>query len=82
MHESNSAGSGTAQRWRTRHLPLIHYLVDVAVWAVALPLTTFSRYDFQFGPLTANALVRAIIVAALAQATFGIACGLYTRRWR
>ena len=82
MHESNSAGSGKAQRWRTRHLPLIHYLVDVAVWAVALPLTTFSRYDFQFGPLTANALVRAIIVAALAQATFGIACGLYTRRWR
>jgi FlaA1/EpsC-like NDP-sugar epimerase len=61
---------------------LIHYLVDVAVWAVALPLTTFSRYDFQLGPLTADALIRSIFVAAIAQAVFGITCGLYTRRWR
>ena len=53
MPESNHAGSGGRSRWRSRHLPLIHYLVDVGAWAVALPLTTFSRYDFQIAPLTA-----------------------------
>ncbi len=80
MHESKNAGA--PKHWRTRRLPLIHYVVDVGVWAVALPLTTFSRYDFQLAPLTAGALIRAVVVAAVAQAVFGIACGLYTRRWR
>ena len=82
MYESNNVGSAGGPRWRTRHLPLIHYLVDVGVWAIALPLTTFSRYDFDLAPLTAGALFRAIAVAAIAQAVFGLACGLYTRRWR
>lgn len=65
-----------------RRLPVVHYVVDVLVWAIALPLTTFSRYDFDLTPMTPGAVMRSVVVAALAQGIFGIATGLYTRRWR
>ena len=65
-----------------RRLPIVHYLVDVAVWAVALPLTTFSRYDFSLGEMSIAASVRGVIVVMIAQGAAGFASGLYTRRWR
>ena len=65
-----------------RRLPLVHYVVDCAVWIVALPLTAFSRYDFTIGELRLDATARAWLVAVIAQGVFGLATGLYTRRWR
>jgi FlaA1/EpsC-like NDP-sugar epimerase len=65
-----------------RRLPLVHYLVDCMVWLVALPLTTFSRYDFSISELEFDATVRSSIVAVIAQGVMGVATGLYTRRWR
>ena len=65
-----------------RRLPLVHYVVDCLVWIVALPLTTFSRYDFSIGEVEFDATARAWLVAAIGQGVFGLATGLYTRRWR
>jgi FlaA1/EpsC-like NDP-sugar epimerase len=65
-----------------RRLPLVHYVVDCVVWIVALPLTTFSRYDFTIGELELDATARAWLVAAIGQGIFGLSTGLYTRRWR
>lgn len=65
-----------------RRLPVVHYLVDCLVWLVALPLTTFSRYDFSLTELEFDATARSWIVAIVAQGAFGIGTGLYTRRWR
>lgn len=65
-----------------RRLPVIHYLVDCLVWLVALPLTTFSRYDFSVDELKLDATLRSWMVAVVGQGVFGLATGLYTRRWR
>lgn len=65
-----------------RRLPMVHYVIDCLVWFVALPLTTFSRYDFSLRELQFDATARSWVVAVLGQGVFGIATGLYTRRWR
>ena len=65
-----------------RRLPLVHYLVDCLVWFVALPLTTFSRYDFSISEIEFDATMRSWAVAMVGQGVFGVATGLYTRRWR
>ena len=80
MNESR-ATAGVRIR-RARWLPVIHYIVDVMIWAIALPLTTFSRYDFDLDPLTWSATLRSFAIAAIAQGLFGVLFGLYTRRWR
>jgi FlaA1/EpsC-like NDP-sugar epimerase len=80
MNESR-ATAGVRIR-RARWLPVIHYIVDVMIWAIALPLTTFSRYDFDLDPLTWSATLRSFAIAAIAQGIFGVLFGLYTRRWR
>lgn len=65
-----------------RRLPVVHYVVDCLVWMVALPLTTFSRYDFTLNELELDATTRSWVVAVVGQGVFGLATGLYTRRWR
>ena len=65
-----------------RRLPVVHYAVDCLVWLVALPLTTFSRYDFSITELRFDAIGRSWLVAIVGQGLFGLATGLYTRRWR
>ena len=65
-----------------RRLPVVHYLVDCLVWLVALPLTTFSRYDFSLTELRFDATARSWLIAIIGQGVFGVATGLYTRRWR
>jgi FlaA1/EpsC-like NDP-sugar epimerase len=65
-----------------RRIPVVHYIVDCLVWLVALPLTTFSRYDFSLGELEVDATIRSWLVAIVGQGAFGIMTGLYTRRWR
>jgi FlaA1/EpsC-like NDP-sugar epimerase len=56
--------------------------VDCLVWLVALPLTTFSRYDFSLAELKLDATARSWLVAIVGQGVFGVATGLYTRRRR
>ena len=58
-----------------RRLPLVHYVVDCLVWLVALPLTTFSRYDFTLGELELDATVRSWGVAIVGQGVFGLGDG-------
>lgn len=65
-----------------RRLPLVHYVADSLVWIVALPLTTFSRYDFTLAELTWYATLRSAAIAVVAQGVFGLATGLYSRRWK
>ena len=65
-----------------RRLPIVHYVVDCLVWLVALPLTTFSRYDFTLGELAWDATLRSWAIAVVGQGVFGVMTGLYTRRWR
>lgn len=65
-----------------RRLPLVHYITDCLVWMIALPLTTFSRYDFTVGELEVDATLRSWAIACIGQGVFGVATGLYTRRWR
>ena len=65
-----------------RRLPIVHYAVDCLVWLVALPLTTFSRYDFPVGELAWDATLRSWAIAVIGQGVFGVMTGLYTRRWR
>ncbi len=81
MTDPNSGTARVLDSLR-RRLPLVHYVVDCLVWFVALPLTTFSRYDFTFGELAWDATLRAWLIAAVGQGVFGILSGLYTRRWR
>jgi FlaA1/EpsC-like NDP-sugar epimerase len=65
-----------------RRLPVVHYVVDCVVWMVALPLTTFSRYDFSLNELEFDATARSWAIAIVGQGVFGVGTGLYTRRWR
>ncbi len=65
-----------------RRLPFVHYLADCVVWLIALPLTTFTRYDFSLTPLDFDATARSWLIAVVGQGVFGVATGLYTRRWR
>ncbi len=65
-----------------RRLPVVHWIADCLVWIVALPLTTFSRYDFSLRELQFDATVRSAAIAVVGQGVFGIMTGLYTRRWK
>lgn len=78
--EGTRAG-GLAEAFR-RRLPVVHYLVDCLVWLVALPLTTFSRYDFSLREMQLDATTRSWAIAIVGQGLFGVISGLYTRRWR
>ena len=63
-----------------RRLPVVHYVVDCLVWLVALPLTTFSRYDFSVGELAWDATLRSWLVAVLGQGVrLGIAIVMMRR---
>lgn len=80
-HDTARARAGVFDALR-RRLPVVHYLVDCLVWLVALPLTTFSRYDFSLSELAWNATLRSWVIAVIGQGVFGLMTGLYTRRWR
>ena len=71
-------GTSLTARW----LPFIHLAVDAFVWALAIPLTTILRYDFELRPVSGPGLTLAVVVAIVGQGVFGFATGLYRRRWR
>lgn len=60
-------------RWR-------EYLLDVAVWALALPVATAIRLDFDVSAIEPTAVAVAIIAAAALQAIFGWLLALYRYR--
>jgi FlaA1/EpsC-like NDP-sugar epimerase len=60
-------------RWR-------EYLLDVAVWALALPAAAVMRLDFNFTTLSVGAMAVALLGAALLQAVFGWLLALYRYR--
>ncbi len=72
------SGTSLTARW----LPFIHLAVDAFVWALAIPLTTILRYDFELRPVSGPGLTLAVVVAIVGQGVFGFATGLYRRRWR
>ena len=64
-----------------RHLPLVHFAVDSLLWSIAIPVAVWLRYDYDVGQLGADLLVPVLLGVTL-QGLFGVACGLYRRRWR
>lgn len=65
---------------RIRYLPLIHFFADSAVWAIALPLAMWLRYDFSTDRFTWFLLI-AVAAAIVLQGQFGLFFGQYRRRW-
>jgi FlaA1/EpsC-like NDP-sugar epimerase len=64
-----------------RHFPLIQYCVDAAAWAVAVPLTTFMRYDMRSSPINGPGVAAAVTAALVLQGMVGRALGLYRRQY-
>jgi FlaA1/EpsC-like NDP-sugar epimerase len=64
-----------------RRLPVVHFAVDSVLWVVAIPLGVWLRYDYDWARLDEN-LVLPIVLAVVSQGLFGLATGLYRRRWR
>ena len=79
-------GDGQTDGWVSgriaQRLPWIHYAVDSLVWIVAIPLTTVLRYDMDLDQIWWAGVVFSIVVAVVAQGTFGYFSGLYRRQWR
>ncbi len=65
-----------------RHLPLVHFAVDSALWVVAIPTGVFLRYDFDVDRVRQRDVLIAMLVAVVLQGAFGLLYGLYRRRWR
>lgn len=61
---------GHAFRWR-------EFLVDAGVWAIAFPIATLIRLDFDPTRLSPAIVATAAILAMMLQALFGWAFGLY-----
>ncbi len=55
-----------------RRLPLVHFVVDSAIWALAIPLAVWLRYDYDFDQLGGNVVVPVAIAVGL-QGLFGLA---------
>jgi FlaA1/EpsC-like NDP-sugar epimerase len=65
-----------------QHLPIVHFVVDSALWAIAIPVGVFLRYDFAVERLWRSEVFVAVGVAVLLQGVLGQLTGLYRRRWR
>jgi FlaA1/EpsC-like NDP-sugar epimerase len=74
-----SAETRSFKRWAR---PLHQLAVDAAVWALAVPVATVLRYDFDLSPISWSGVMWASALAVTAQATVGFTLGLYRRRWR
>ncbi|MEM8619423.1 MAG: nucleoside-diphosphate sugar epimerase/dehydratase [Actinomycetota bacterium] len=65
-----------------RHLPIVHFLADSALWVVAIPTGVVLRYDYAWDRVVRREVLIAVLVAVVLQAAFGFVYGLYRRRWR
>jgi FlaA1/EpsC-like NDP-sugar epimerase len=64
-----------------RRLPLVHFTVDSILWTLAIPLAVWLRYDYDTS-LLGGALLVPVVLAVTLQGLFGLALGLYRRKWR
>ncbi len=64
-----------------RRLPLVHFAVDSILWTLAIPLAFWLRYDYDTS-LLGGALLVPVLLAVVLQGLFGLALGLYRRKWR
>lgn len=65
-----------------RHLPAVHFAVDSTLWIVAIPAGVFLRYDFDVARTWRRDVALTMLAAVALQGLFGLAYGLYRRRWR
>jgi FlaA1/EpsC-like NDP-sugar epimerase len=56
--------------------------MDATAWGVALLFASLVRYDFALSRVDLGGLVTMALMAALVQIAVGLACGLYTGRFR
>ena len=78
----SSKRSARRQRLVQRYLPVIHLSVDAFIWAISVPVTTLLRFDFDLDKLVRKGIPLAMGLAVLCQIGFGVASGLYRRRFR
>ncbi len=60
----------------------MHFVVDSALWLIAIPAGVLLRYDFDTGRLWRREIAVAMVAAVVLQGVFGVLYGLYRRRWR
>ena len=65
-----------------RHRFAVQAGLDVALWAPALFLATWARYDFELEPVDLAGIAVLTVVAGGAQVVVGTRMGLYIHRWR
>ncbi len=64
-----------------RAFPLLQFGCDALAWVVAVPLTTWLRYDLRTGPIDEVGVLVVTLVAVLLQGLAGLGLGLYRRRY-
>ena len=69
-------------RLAVQYRPIVQAGMDAAAWAVALLFATVVRYDFDLDEVDLEAWVVIAVMAAITQTVAGLACGLYTGRFR
>jgi FlaA1/EpsC-like NDP-sugar epimerase len=86
-HIIDSDENDRGVRWKRldaqlrRAFPLIQYVLDASAWAVAIPLTTFLRYDLRLRPIDPLGVTTVVVVAIVLQGVVGLGVGLYRRRY-
>jgi FlaA1/EpsC-like NDP-sugar epimerase len=68
--------------WSGRHRAALRVSVDALAWALALPLTTLARYDFDAAAVQLRGVVGGVLLAIAVHAAAGRAIGLYRGRRR
>ena len=76
---TSTADNPAFRRWAR---PAYQYAVDALIWAVAVPVTTWLRYDMRVEPIDTAGVIWTAAIAVVAQGVFGALFGLYRRRWR
>jgi FlaA1/EpsC-like NDP-sugar epimerase len=69
-------------RWGRDHLPIAQRAVDAAAWLLAVPISTFLRYDGHVEPMRWGWILLFAVLGATASLVTGEALGLYQRKWR
>lgn len=83
-HQTTNASGGrfgSLSSVARRRLPVVHFLIDAVLWAFAIPLGVWVRYDFQ-ASFVGPGLVSAITLAVCLQGAIGFVFGQYRRKWR
>jgi FlaA1/EpsC-like NDP-sugar epimerase len=80
--ESVPAGSLDRPSLRAQVLPVLHFAVDITVWAVSLVVAEWLRYDFEVSAMSWRGLLIATLFIVGLQGVAGRLLGVYGRRWR